>query len=204
MSAIFAIQVEVGKEITVKQLLMGVLQRNHCNEVQSVYACEQVVSRRGKSHLVGEVSGYIFVQLVNGLSELSANLWHLIKGMPKVYQILKHAIPETEFFTFYEGLTATQVVQISEQTTEELAAGTCVSHEELVAAINKINTKARKSGKRLWDAIGAYTKKTALYLRLPTNMLEYYKDKREPLEQVLFVLHEMEWGLLDKGSGALQ
>lgn len=203
MSAIFAIQVEVGKEITVKQMLTDILHRNQCNEIQSVYACEQVVNKRGRTHLAGQVSGYIFVQLVNGLSELTAQLWHLIKGMPKVYKILKRAIPQDEFFTFYEGLTATQVVQIPEETVEELSENV-VTHEELEAEIKVIKEKARNYGNKLWAAIGSYTKKTALYLRLPTELLEKYKPKRYfgLLQQVRLVIREMELEL-DKGGGVL-
>lgn len=208
MSLIFAIQVEVGKEIAVWQSLRGVLQTNQVGHfVDTIYACELAVERKGRTKFVGEVSGYIFIKLAEFVEEFPAELWHAIKNTPKVYQILKRAIPEDEFNLFYEGLSATKVIQLEvEAETEyrEIATEADRSSDEIspvlmasmLAEIRLIKKLAKRAGNRVWAAIGGYSKKAVLCLRLPCDVIQSHESYASPITVALAVLYEMKRRLI--------
>jgi transcription antitermination factor NusG len=100
--SVFAVRVYTGHEIQVKDMLERVLKQSNDQWVTKIHAFETFTQRfSGKTSapkkFKGAVPGYIFIELKANLTKIPAQLWHIIKKIPKVCQIFKENIPQEEF-----------------------------------------------------------------------------------------------------------
>ena len=110
MTSIFAIQVATGSEIWVKDLLTQTLNRVGNRWVKEIHAFETFTQKfSGKStapkQFKSAVPGYIFIEIkFPNFHYMPPDLWHIVKSIPKVFKILKEAIPMDEFNKFYKSV----------------------------------------------------------------------------------------------------
>lgn len=105
--SVFAVQCFTGEELKVVEKLKYVLEKRPHPLVKAVHAFKTYTQKfRGedtaRKEFKSAVPGYIFVELNNGYHTLPAELWHLIKSIPKVAHIFRDKIPEEELDLFFE------------------------------------------------------------------------------------------------------
>lgn len=198
--SIFALQVEVGKEWIVKDKLLQMLRQFNCESISHVFACESTAVQGGKIRKLGQLTGYIFVQLREGLNEIPSETWHLIKNTPKIFKILTNSIPIEEFSRFYESLIRTTVIDIAVEPlnpyddaqllvdkAQRLEACVADAVEEMEETLVPENDEGRRMLASLIAALKSFRifkKQKKVFFQLPAILVERYsRDVQAKLDR---------------------
>lgn len=105
--SVFAVRVRTNEEIEVKDQLRFLLEKKRCKLVKAILAIETYTQLfRGKKTTRKDfrnvTPGYIFVETNDHLFRMEKELWHIINGIPLVYQIFEYCIPQEEVDLFFE------------------------------------------------------------------------------------------------------
>lgn len=187
--SIFALQVEVGKEWLIKEKLAEVLKQYNCDSIENIYACESEINRGGVTRKIGELAGYIFIQLKDELTQIPSETWHLIKNIPRIFKILKHSIPYEEFNRFYESLARTAVIDIAVNSTSDEEVPQLVEEAEALQSdaeqaysfidLDQEDNAFKVENKAVLKAFKVIRKKTKAYFHLPSFLVQQYKQCEE-------------------------
>lgn len=164
MSSVFAVQVWAGSEIEVKDTLSRLLKKIGDTTVKAIHAYETITQKGRSFKERGKLEGYILIEL-NDI-KLSNNLWHLIKNVPKVIQILKNQVSEEEFH---------QLTNIDLESTLDVTVDRAKTEEEIANEQRELLHKANmeKDIKKQEE----YIRKMDELDNTPANQLKKLKDE---------------------------
>lgn len=149
--SVFAIQCYTGEELKVIKKLEYLLQKRPYPLVKAVHAFKTYQQKfRGedtaRKEFKSAVPGYIFIELNNGYHTLPADIWHLVKSIPKVCRIFRDKIPEEEIKQFFESVDVEPDIEVKlshpAKTEEELVAEEQETlHEANMAGTNPVTNE---------------------------------------------------------------
>ncbi len=155
--SVFAIQVATGSEIWVKDLLTQTLNRVGNRWVKEIHAFETFTQKfSGKStapkQFKSAVPGYIFIEIkYPDFYYMPPDLWHLVKSIPKVFKILKDAIPMDEFETFFKSVDIEPNFEVSLKEKVKTETEMDIENSNL---LHRANTTDVKESKRCLEQLG--------------------------------------------------
>lgn len=112
---------------------------------QILVLANEIKSFRQKTKKISSLlKGYILIEIEQKFWTFPAQLWHVIKSVPKVVQILKHSISEFEIKSFFEKVEMSPQVEIEFDVLLDIEDVTKIENEMLEQANNVVGTAEEK------------------------------------------------------------